>query len=58
MDKLIFFYPTISTDYMEIRGVKRPELSSLVENIEEYDIIFIGYPVWLAYHNLIQCTQA
>lgn len=31
---------------MEIRGGKRPELSSSVENIEEYDIIFIGYPVW------------
>lgn len=31
---------------MEIRRGKRPELSSEVENMEEYDIIFIGYPVW------------
>lgn len=31
---------------MEIRGGRRPELSSSVDNIEEYDIIFIGYPVW------------
>lgn len=31
---------------MEIRGGKRPELSSSVDNIEKYDIIFIGYPVW------------
>ncbi|EOS25084.1 hypothetical protein C804_04732 [Lachnospiraceae bacterium A4] len=23
-----------------------------------YDVIFIGGPTWLAYHNLIQCTQA
>lgn len=30
----------------EIRKGARPELSSTVENIEEYDIIFIGYPVW------------
>ncbi|MDO4305387.1 MAG: flavodoxin [Eubacteriales bacterium] len=31
---------------MEIRRGKRPELSSEVGNMEEYDIIFIGYPVW------------
>ena len=31
---------------MEIRKGARPELSSTVENMEEYDIIFIGYPVW------------
>ena len=31
---------------MEIRRGQRPELSSEVENMEEYDIIFIGYPVW------------
>lgn len=30
----------------EIRKGARPELSSTVENMEEYDIIFIGYPVW------------
>lgn len=30
----------------EIRKGARPELSSMVENMEEYDIIFIGYPVW------------
>lgn len=31
---------------MEIRRGERPELSSEVENMEEYDIIFVGYPVW------------
>ena len=28
------------------------------KDISEYDVIFLGYPIWLAYHNLIQCTQA
>ncbi len=36
----------------------RPELADHVENMDEYDIVMIGYPNWLAYHNLIQCTQA
>ena len=36
----------------------RPAISGSVENMEEYDVVFIGYPIWLAYHNLIQCTQA
>lgn len=30
----------------EIRKGARPELSSAVENMEEYDIVFVGYPVW------------
>lgn len=36
----------------------RPEISGNVENLERYDTILIGYPIWLAYHNLIKCTQA
>ena len=36
----------------------RPEISGTVENIEQYDTIFFGFPNWLAYHNLIQCTHA
>ena len=35
----------------------RPKLMEKVENIAYYDIVFLGYPNWLAYHNLIQCTQ-
>lgn len=31
---------------MEIRRGERPELLEMVENIEEYDIVFVGYPVW------------
>ena len=36
----------------------RPAISGSVENMDSYDTILIGYPIWLAYHNLIQCTQA
>ena len=28
-----------------------------VENLEQYGTVFLGYPNWLAYHKLIQCTQ-
>ena len=36
----------------------RPELATHVENFEKYEYVFLGFPNWLAYHNLIQCTQA
>ena len=35
----------------------RPELTSHIEGLDEYGTILVGYPNWLAYHNLIQCTQ-
>lgn len=35
----------------------RPELATHIDNLEQYDTIFLGYPNWLAYHKLIQCTQ-
>ena len=35
----------------------RPAISGSVENMEQYDLVFLGYPIWLAYHKLIQCTQ-
>ena len=37
----------------------RPAIASdsKVENMAEYDALFIAFPIWLAYHNLIQCTQ-
>lgn len=31
---------------IEIRRGDRPELRDQVENMEEYDIVFVGYPVW------------
>lgn len=30
----------------EIRGNEKPELADTVSNMDEYDIVFIGYPVW------------
>ena len=30
----------------EIRRGERPELSDTVANMDEYDIVFVGYPVW------------
>lgn len=30
----------------EIRKGERPELSDTVENMEQYDIIFVGFPIW------------
>ncbi len=36
----------------------RPELKNHVEDMGQYDTVILGFPNWLAYHNLIQCTQA
>lgn len=30
----------------EIRSNERPDLTNTVENMGEYDIVFVGYPVW------------
>lgn len=30
----------------EVRSGARPELSGTVENMADYDIVFVGYPVW------------
>ena len=35
----------------------RPELADKDADIAAYDRIFVGFPIWLAYHKLIQCTQ-
>lgn len=40
----------------EILNGVHPEITVSVDNVEEYDTIFVGYPIWLAYHKLIQCT--
>ena len=39
-------------------SLSRPALTDYLADIAGYDGIFVGFPVWLAYHNLIQCTQA
>ena len=32
-------------------------VADTADNWDQYDTVFIGYPIWLAYHKLIQCTQ-
>lgn len=34
----------------------RPAISGSVENIEQYDIIFLGYPIWWGEAPRIMCT--
>ena len=42
----------------EDESLRNVELTSTtVDNWDSYDTVFIGYPIWLAYHKLIQCTQ-
>lgn len=35
----------------------RPALADTDAGIADYDVIFLGFPIWLAYHKLIQCAQ-
>lgn len=35
----------------------RPEVANKVDDINQYDVIYVGFPIWLAYHKLIQCAQ-
>ena len=50
--------PLLEFAYNEKADNARPKLATQIENLDSYDVIFLGYPNWLAYHNLIQCTQA
>ena len=36
----------------------RPALADTSADIVGHTVIFLGFHIWLAYHNLIQCTQA
>lgn len=40
--------PLLDFAYDELRQNARPELSSAIENLEDYDVIFLGYPNWNA----------
>ena len=35
----------------------RPAFFKRPLDLEAYDVVFVGFPIWLAYHKLIQCTQ-
>lgn len=34
----------------------RPALAGQLPDMGKYDVVFVGFPIWLAYHKLIQCT--
>jgi flavodoxin len=38
--------PLLSYAQRELDGKRRPRLSTHISNINEYDIVFIGYPIW------------
>ena len=40
--------PLLDFAYDELRQSARPELSSELENLEDYSVIFLGYPNWNA----------
>lgn len=40
--------PLLEFAYNELRENARPELSSAIENLDQYDTVFIGYPNWNA----------
>mgnify|MGYP005808738355 CR=1 FL=1 len=51
------YYACTDEAKRELREGARPELKKYPDSLDGYDTIFIGYPNWLAYHKLIQCTQ-
>ena len=40
------YRPTVDQGERELRRGARPALASHVENIQDYDVIFLGYPNW------------
>ena len=38
--------PCLERDMKEIEENARPEVANHVSNMEEYDVIFVGYPIW------------
>ena len=52
------YYTNGRADQEQSDPTARPAISGSVEDMGQYGIVLLGYPIWLAYHNLIQCTQA
>lgn len=40
--------PLLEFAYNELRENARPELSSAIQNLDQYDTVFVGYPNWNA----------
>jgi len=55
-DKDLAYYTGGRADQEQDDPNVRPAISGSVENIDGYETIILGYPIWLAYHKLIQCT--
>ena len=51
------YYQCIDEAKAELQRGDRPEVKAYADDLEDYDTIYVGYPNWLAYHKLIQCTQ-
>lgn len=54
-------YPTDHDELVDLASEEqsnnaRPAIKDTIENFDTYENIFVGYPNWLAYHKLIQCT--
>ena len=47
-----------SRSTIEMKDAKsRPAIAETVRDMQRYDVVFVGFPIWLAYHKLIQCAQ-
>ncbi|HIZ79450.1 MAG TPA: hypothetical protein IAA17_06640, partial [Candidatus Lachnoclostridium stercorigallinarum] len=40
------YQDTVDRARRELDNNARPELSSTVENMEDYDVVLVGYPIW------------
>ncbi len=49
------FMATAGRAWIEESFNMRPKLAGSPISIDDYDVIYVGYPIWFAYHNLIQC---
>lgn len=47
----------VDTDQEQDDPSARPAITGGVEDISQYDTVLPGYPIWLACHKLIRCTQ-
>jgi len=50
------YYETTDVANEEQRTNARPELSAHVENMDAYDVIFLGYPIWWSTMPMPVCT--
>ena len=52
------YMETIEIAKREKQENARPALKGELPDLSGYSTLILAYPNWLAYHNLIQCTQA